>query len=122
MTAVLHFRDLHCWQKALALNTENFHYTIPFKCFPIRDQIQRAALSVMNNIAEGFGRKSQKERLRFFEIASASCYKIENMTYLIENLELLSKDQILHIRNLTVVVYKMLVSLSCSIKERNGLK
>jgi four helix bundle protein len=122
MAAILHFRDLKCWQNALALNTNIFQKTNHFKCFPIRDQIQRAAISVMNNIAEGFGRKSPRERLRFFEYASSSCYEIENMTYLIENLELLTKDEVLQIRNSTVFIYKMLVCLSLSIKERNRFK
>ena len=122
MAAILHFRDLICWQKSLQLNKQIYQSTIKIQHYSLKGQIQSATLSIMNNIAEGFGRKSSKERIRFYEIASSSCYEVESMTYLIEELKLLEKEEILLLRNSTVEIYKMLAALSRSIKNQENLK
>lgn len=90
MPTILHFRDLKCWQKAGDLNDDLFHLTKDTKAYFLKDQLLRAALSIQNNIAEGFGRKSHKERMRFFEIATSSCCEVESMTYNLERLNLLT--------------------------------
>jgi four helix bundle protein len=51
------------------------------KDYGFKDQIQRAALSIMNNIAEGFERKSSKEFLQFLFIAKSSCGEVRSMLY-----------------------------------------
>lgn len=51
------------------------------KDFGFRDQIRRAALSVMSNIAEGFGRMSRRESIRFFEVSSASSNEVKSISY-----------------------------------------
>jgi len=54
--------------------------------FGFRDQIQRAGVSVMNNIAEGFERGSQADFDRFLKFAKGSCGEVRSMLYLAEDL------------------------------------
>ena len=110
--AILHFRDLICWQKARILTSYVFINTENYKNFVLRDQLRRASISIMNNVAEGFGRRNVRDRLRFYEISTASCYEIESMTYLLEDLNALDKKVIENIRNQSVEVYKILSGLS----------
>ena len=79
---ILRFEDIIAWQKAkelvLALYDE-------LKCgndFAFRDQILRAALSIMNNIAEGFERQTNNELRNFFYIAKGSCGEVRSMLYI----------------------------------------
>lgn len=60
----------------------------------IRDQMIRASLSVMNNIAEGHGRISKKENMRFLDIAIASCIEVESMTYLLRDLNMIDSENL----------------------------
>jgi len=55
-----------------------------------RNQIQNAGVSIMNNIAEGFEQKSDKEFSRFFDVAKGSCGEIRSMYYSAEDLKYVS--------------------------------
>lgn len=86
----------------------------------MKDQLRRASLSIMNNIAEGFGRKGLNDKLRFYEYCTSSCYETESMTYLCEDLGLIETEQLFKIREMTVEVYRMIVALSQSMKARHN--
>ena len=60
--------------------------------YSFRDQIQRASVSVMNNIAEGFSRFTTKDTIQFFNIAIASLSEVRSMIYLAYDLEYISKE------------------------------
>ena len=75
MTTIKNFEDLIAWQKARELAGNVYELTRQDKFsrdFGLRDQIQRAASSVMHNIAEGFERGSTAELLQFLYIARGS--------------------------------------------------
>ena len=78
---VTKFEELIAWQKAQELAVDVYHYFGASKDFGFRDQITRAVVSISNNIAEGFERNSDKEFIRFFEIARSSCSEVNYMTY-----------------------------------------
>jgi len=76
MKTTMCFEDLGAWKRAREL--VNGVYSLcrepaVAKDFGLRDQIQRAAVSVMSNIAEGFERKGFAEKIQFYNIARASC-------------------------------------------------
>jgi four helix bundle protein len=67
--------------------------------FGFQDQIRRASLSVMNNIAEGFGRFSNKEFRRFLDISVGSLLEVKSMLYVAEDLEYTSSERAEQLRN-----------------------
>ena len=79
------FEQIISWQKARILNKEIYSLTKKqnfSKDFALRDQIRRASISISSNIAEGFGRKSNKEFIYFLNVAQASCYEVKSQLYL----------------------------------------
>src|SRR6266481_1500730 len=83
------FEELPVWQKAAELYelTEELLENDSFKASRgFRDQLDRAALSVSNNIAEGFERGTNKELLAFIYIARGSAGEVRSMTCLLERL------------------------------------
>jgi len=101
MSKVERFEDLKCWQSARELVRLVFtacEQGTLSKDFDTRSQLKRAALGAMNNIAEGFGRKSDKEFIRFLDISQSSCMEVKSITYALEDLNYLSIDSILEIR------------------------
>jgi four helix bundle protein len=63
------------------------------KDFDLKSQFRRASISVMNNIAEGFGRYSNKEFIRFLEIAKASSTEVKSMIYILNDLKYINEEQ-----------------------------
>lgn len=84
MSRVERFEDLIAWQKARMLTKAIYETTRqgPFaKDFGLATQIQRAAVSIMSNIAEGFERGGHGEFFRFLSIAKASCAEVRSQLY-----------------------------------------
>jgi four helix bundle protein len=73
------FEDIMAWQKAKDLSVAIYRLFETIKDFGFKDQIQRASVSVMNNIAEGFERKGNKEFAYFLYIAKGSCGEVRSM-------------------------------------------
>lgn len=88
------FEDLRIWQHArIQANAvyDAFSSDSPAgKDYGFRDQIQRCAVSVMNNIAEGFERKTDQDFARFLDIAKGSNGEVRSMLYLAEDRKYLS--------------------------------
>jgi len=83
------FEDLPVWNTAIDLAVSVFALTSqpPFKSqHSLRDQLERAAVSVSNNIAEGFEGGTNKELLMFLYIARGSAGEVRSMSFLIDNL------------------------------------
>ncbi|MES2971846.1 MAG: four helix bundle protein [Patescibacteria group bacterium] len=73
------FRDIIAWQKAHSLCVDIYKILASNKDFSYRDQIQRAAVSIMNNIAEGHSRRSDKSFRNLLLIAKGSAAEVESM-------------------------------------------
>ena len=85
--------------------------------FDLKSQFRRAAVSSMNNIAEGFSRYSQKEFIRFLDISASSAGEVKSMLYVLEDLEYISAEELekLHFsvdetKKLTLALLKYLVN------------
>ena len=90
---ITRFEEVRAWQEAREL--AKYVYGVAKTCpdYGFRDQIQRAAVSVMNNIAEGFERNSDKEFKQFLYIAKGSCGEVRSMVYLALDLKYISEKQ-----------------------------
>ena len=83
------FEELPVWKAAIELAIQTYRFTggPAFKSrYSLRDQIERAAVSVSNNIAEGFERGTTQELLTFLYIARGSCGEVRSMLCLMEGL------------------------------------
>ncbi len=85
MAAIKRFEDILAWQKARSLTNSIYKETSIgafAKDYSLRDQIRRASVSVMLNIAEGFGRKTDREFKQFLLQAHGSCAEIQAALYI----------------------------------------
>ncbi len=73
MSTIARFEDIIVWQKSRVLSRKVYEECSQLKDFGFRDQMPRASVSIMNNIAEGFERKGDKELKKFLFIAKGSC-------------------------------------------------
>ena len=84
MARIERFEDIQVWQKARVLVKDVYSASnsgLFAKDFGLRDQIRRAAVSIMLNIAEGFARKTNKEFIQFLVIAHGSAAEVQAALY-----------------------------------------
>jgi four helix bundle protein len=82
--AVKNFEDLNVWRQARQLTQQVYRLTKSekfIKDFGLRDQIQRATVSIMSNIAEGFERGGNQEFVQFLYVSKASCGEVRSQLY-----------------------------------------
>jgi four helix bundle protein len=91
------FEELRIWQDAREQVSAVYRCiareSVGFSDFAFRDQLQRAAISTMNNIAEGFERKTFKDFAHFLDLAKGSCGEVRSMLYVAEDLHYITTDQ-----------------------------
>src|SRR6267143_950560 len=85
MVKISKFEDIESWKKARKLTNEIYQTTTSgdfVRDFGLKDQIRRASVSVLSNIAEGFERGGDKEFLQFLAIAKGSCGEVRAQLYI----------------------------------------
>ena len=102
------FEDIRVWNEARKLALLVYKIVKNNRDFGYRDQMRRAAVSVMNNIAEGFERKGDKEFERFLFIAKGSCGEVRSMLYLGADLGYISEVDFEEAMSLSVSISRML--------------
>jgi len=105
------FEDIIAWQKAKVLCVEVYKLFEHSKDFGFKDQIQRASVSIMNNIAEGFERKGNKEFTHFLYIAKGSCGEVRSMLILAKELNKISEQEHNKLFPLSEEISKILAGL-----------
>jgi len=106
----------------MALNTTIYLFTKNFpkeEAFGLTAQIRRSAVSIPSNIAEGFGRDSNKEYLRFLNVSIASLFEMQTQLEIARNIEYLTEEKFNKIYEDSREVERMLVSFINKIKERD---
>lgn len=89
------FEDLKVWQDSRIFVKSIYELTSLEKFkkdFGLKDQIQRASVSIMNNIAEGFERNNNKEFIRFLGYSKGSAAEVRSMLYVALDLKYISID------------------------------
>ena len=104
------FEELRVWQDARILVNDIYKMMSDCKDYGFKDQIQRAAVSIMNNIAEGSESGSDPLFIRYLKISKASCGEVRSMLYLCQDLKYNSQDSV-------IILKDKALSLSSSIQK-----
>ena len=105
------FEDIESWQAARKLTSSIYTLTQSSslgKDFGLRDQLQRAAVSIMANIAEGFDSRSDKEFVRFLSYAYRSATEVQSHLYVIRDQEYLDEESFAGLYDQASMVKKLL--------------
>jgi len=122
---VKRFEDLIAWQKArdltkqIYLLTRNSAFS---RDFGLRGQIERASVSVMSNLAEGFERGGRTEFHQFIVIAKASCAEVRSQLYVALDVGYITREQFESVMNLADEVSRVIGGLRTAIKKQRDQK
>ena len=108
------FEDIGAWQKARELTIQVYAVTKTgefARDYSLRDQIRRASVSVMGNIAEGFGRNSDREFANFLNIAIGSVIEVQSHLYVALDQNYLEQPKFTTLYDLAAEVSRMSKSL-----------
>ncbi|MDR0560241.1 MAG: four helix bundle protein [Prevotellaceae bacterium] len=111
------FEDIIAWQKAQDLAVKVYQTFNLTKDYGFKDQICRAAVSVSNNIAEGFERNSDADFVRFLNYSLGSNSEVKSMLFLANRLNYISNDQKVEFVNQTEEIAKIIKGLKKSLKK-----
>ncbi|MDA6068469.1 four helix bundle protein [Flavobacterium sp. AC] len=116
------FRTLLIWQKSMALITKIYLITNKFpkeEIFGLTSQIKRCSISIPSNIAEGSGRESNKDFLRFLNISIGSLFEMQTQLEIAKNITYLNEEEFNNLYEDSREVERMLVSFIKKLKDRN---
>nr|WP_298546890.1 four helix bundle protein [uncultured Aquimarina sp.] len=89
------YRDLKIWQKSMVSVNNIYLETTKFpkeEIYGLTSQIRRASVSIPSNIAEGYGRESKKEYIRFLNISISSLFEVQTQLEIGKNLSFLKEN------------------------------
>jgi four helix bundle protein len=115
------YRDLRVWQEAVKLAEICYRLTKIFpkeELYGMTSQIRRASVSIAANIAEGYGRKHQKEYIQFLYIAQGSLKELETHLFIAQRVEISSSEDISPILTQCDSVGRLLGGLIRAIETR----
>ena len=121
---VKNFEDLEIWKEARRLSQEIYRLTRESrfsKDFGLSDQIRRAAISIMSNIAEGFERGGNQEFIQFLYVAKGSCGEVRSQLYVAFDQSYIAQKNCAEVskpfRRLSIMISNLIDYL-----KRNGMK
>lgn len=117
------YRDLLVWQKSMALVTEVYKLSKLFpdeETYGLTSQMRRCAVSIPSNIAEGYGRNSTSDYVRFLRVASASLYELQTQAEIALNLRYLKKSDFDKLYESSREIERMLSSLIRKLENSRG--
>ena len=121
MPVIRRFEDLVAWQKARAMTSEIYLATQMGRFardFGLSGQIQRASVSVMANIAEGFERGNRAEFHQFLSIAKASCAEVRSHLYVASDIGYLSPAAAVRLQAQAEEVTRIVAGLRSAVEKQ----
>ena len=119
MTTCKCFEELEIWQKAEILTLKVYQAMFHVKDYGFKDQIQRASVSIMNNIAEGFERETDDDFARFLSYSKGSCGEVRSMLQLAKGLSYIDPNYAEQLKLETIELSKQIKSLMKYLKQSN---
>ena len=115
---VHNFRELNVWQKGIELSKRIYQFTSTFPTeekYGLKSQIQRSAISIPSNIAEGCGRTGDNELNHFLTISLGSAFELETQVILANEFGYTDKYNVEILINQIQEIQKMIIGLHKSI-------
>ena len=115
------YRDLSAWQKARLLVKEVYLLTAAFPVgerFGLVSQMNRSAVSIPSNIAEGYGRATTQDYLHFLRIARGSAYELETQLVLAQDLGLCTEERGLRVQVVLQEEIRILQGLIAALERK----
>jgi four helix bundle protein len=115
------YRDLVVWQKAMKMVQDVYKLTNDFpkeEIYGLTAQIRRCSVSIPSNIAEGYGRKSTQDYLRFLKISSGSLYELQTQLEIAFNLSYMAKEAFDLIYETSREIERMMSSLIAKVEPK----
>lgn len=125
MSRIEKFEDLIAWQKARVLSREIYKVTRASKFskdFSLVDQIRRASISVLSNIAEGFERGGRSEFHQFLVVAKGSCAEVRSQLYVALDAEYLAQAEFKQLYDIATEAGKVIGGLKLVVKKQRDAK
>jgi four helix bundle protein len=121
--AVRSFEDLIVWQKSMDLVTEVYSVTAGFPSderFGLTQQLRRAAVSIPSNMAEGQGRSTTTDFIRFLTISRGSLNEVRTQLIIANHLNYLTNDKLQSLRNACDEIARLLNALINSLTSKQN--
>jgi four helix bundle protein len=119
MATVRQFEDLLCWKKARLLAKEIYTTFKDCRDYGFKDQIQRASVSVVSNIAEGFERGTKQEFVNYLFIAKGSAGEVRAQAYIALDIGYIDVKKFTHLNSLVSECSKLLHSFVEKVKTND---
>lgn len=120
MAKITRFEDIESWRKSRELTKSIYRITLKQRFsrdFGLRDQIRRAAVSILSNIAEGFERDGDKEFIQFLSLAKGSCGELRAQLYVALDQEYIDQQEFAVLSNLATEISRMISGLMKYLKQ-----
>src|SRR5687768_12061636 len=118
--SIQRFEDILAWQRSRDLVRdvyEMFKTSPARRDFVFRDQLSRASVSAMCNVAEGFGRRTHVEFIRFLDIARGSLREVQSLLYVGQDLGYLNEEQFARLYRHAHLASGLILRLTGSMKQ-----
>ena len=115
-----HFKKILVWQKSISLVTKIYKATRTFpkeEMFGLTSQIRRSSVSIPSNIAEGSGRESSKDFLRFLYISMGSIFEMQTQLEIAKNIIYIKEEEFNNLYEDSREIERMLASLIRKLKD-----
>jgi four helix bundle protein len=122
MTKIQRFEDLEVWQEAVIFFEDIYKISCNEqirKEFSIRDQLIRAAISISNNIAEGFEYDNNKDFIKFLRYSKGSTGEVRNILKILSRIRLITEQQHINLAGKAVNLSKQLYGFINYLRNRN---
>jgi len=125
MAAIRRIEELEAWRRARKLVREIYRHLSRTKLgrdFVIRDQLSRAAVSGMCNIAEGFARHTDRDFAHFLDIARGSLSEVQSLLYVALDVQYLSPDEFRYLHGLAGDTLRLITRLTAYLRSKETKK
>lgn len=129
MAKIDKYEDLKCWQQSRLIVNQIYGLISASTMkteFALADQLKRASISIMTNIAEGFSRYHRKDFIRFLDYAQSSAQEVKSLLYIVSDQEMFSSARIEEIQNncehCSAMILSLIRHINSSLKNSNQTK